>query len=149
MSFRKRSQLDLYSFIHNKEAIWLYAELFLGHHDGSCHGLWWFVVICGDSCHGKLMVIYSDLWWFMSSFVVVHVMVCGSSVKNSLRYWPKHAFSVKTWVVTPHSNCLEKLTLLHEGFVQICWEFTEILTEMCSFSQNMGLLPLILIVSKS
>ena len=24
---------------HNKEAIWLYAELFLGHHDGSCHGL--------------------------------------------------------------------------------------------------------------
>ena len=36
-----------------------------------------------------------------------------------------------------------------EGFVQICWEFTEILTEMCSFSQNMGLLPLIPIVSKS
>ena len=26
--------------IPNKEAIWLYAELFLGHHDGSCHGLW-------------------------------------------------------------------------------------------------------------
>ena len=26
--------------ITNKEAIWLYAELFLGHHDGSCHGLW-------------------------------------------------------------------------------------------------------------
>ena len=26
--------------IYNKEAIWLYAELFLGHHDGSCHGLW-------------------------------------------------------------------------------------------------------------
>ena len=26
--------------ISNKEAIWLYAELFLGHHDGSCHGLW-------------------------------------------------------------------------------------------------------------
>ena len=25
---------------NNKEAIWLYAELFLGHHDGSCHGLW-------------------------------------------------------------------------------------------------------------
>ena len=24
----------------NKEAIWLYAELFLGHHDGSCPGLW-------------------------------------------------------------------------------------------------------------
>ena len=24
----------------NKEAIWLHAELFLGHHDGSCHGLW-------------------------------------------------------------------------------------------------------------
>ena len=31
------------------------------------------------------------------------------------------------------------------------WWFnvTEILTEMCSFSRNMGLLPLILIVSKS
>ena len=28
------------SQIRNKEAIWLYAELFLGHHDGSCHGLW-------------------------------------------------------------------------------------------------------------
>ena len=26
--------------LDNKEAIWLYAELFLGHHDGSCHGLW-------------------------------------------------------------------------------------------------------------
>ena len=26
--------------MNNKEAIWLYAELFLGHHDGSCHGLW-------------------------------------------------------------------------------------------------------------
>ena len=26
--------------IKNKEAILLYAELFLGHHDGSCHGLW-------------------------------------------------------------------------------------------------------------
>ena len=25
---------------NNKEAIWLYAELFLGHHDSSCHGLW-------------------------------------------------------------------------------------------------------------
>ena len=24
--------------IKNKEAIWLYAELFLGHHGGSCHG---------------------------------------------------------------------------------------------------------------
>ena len=27
--------------------------------------------------------------------------------------------------------------------MQIRWEFTEILTEMCSFSQNMGFLPLI------
>ena len=26
------------AFIDNKEAIWLYAELFLGHHGGSCHG---------------------------------------------------------------------------------------------------------------
>ena len=34
-------------------------------------------MICGDSCDGKLVVIYGDLWWFMSSFVVVHVMVCG------------------------------------------------------------------------
>ena len=25
---------------NNKEAIWLYAELFWGHHDGSCHALW-------------------------------------------------------------------------------------------------------------
>ena len=31
------NQLELFL---NKEAIWLYAELFLGHHDGSCHGLW-------------------------------------------------------------------------------------------------------------
>ena len=30
----------LHSLKRNKEAIWLYAELFLGHHDGSCHGLW-------------------------------------------------------------------------------------------------------------
>ena len=59
----------------NKEAIWLYAELFLGHHDGSCHGVWW--------------------------FVVVHVMVCGSSVENSLRYWPKCAFLVKPWGCYP------------------------------------------------
>ena len=42
----------------------------------------------------------------MSWFVVV----CGSSVENSLRYWPKCAFLVKTWVVTPHSHHLEKLT---------------------------------------
>ena len=120
-------------------ALWRFVMV----HGGLYHGLWWFVVICGDSCHGKLVVIYSDLWWFMSSFVVVHVMVCGSSVKNSLRYWPKHAFLVKTWVVIPCSN------RLREGFVQICREFTEILTEMCSFSWNMGLLPLIPIVSKS
>ena len=32
--------LSLIYHTHNKEAIWLYAELFLGHHDGSCHGLW-------------------------------------------------------------------------------------------------------------
>ena len=51
----------------NKEAIWLYAELFLGHHDGSCHGLWGFVVIhvmlCAGFCHSS--------WWFMSWFVVI------------------------------------------------------------------------------
>ena len=58
-------------------------------------------------------------------------------------------FQSKHWVVTPHSDRLEKLTLLREGFMQIRREFTEILTEMCSFSRNMGLLPLILIVSKS
>ena len=52
-------------------------------------------------------------------------------------------------LLPPHSDRLEKLTLLREGFVQIRREFTEILTETCSFSQNMGLLPLILIVSKS
>ena len=33
--------------------------------------------------------------------------------------------------------------------MQMRREFTEILNEMCSFSQNMGLLPLIPIVSKS
>ena len=29
---------ELVSEIINKEAIWPYAELFLGHHGGSCHG---------------------------------------------------------------------------------------------------------------
>ena len=38
------------------------------------------------------------------------------------------------WVVTPHSNRLEKLTLLSEGIVQIRQEFTEILTKTCSFN---------------
>ena len=52
-------------------------------------------------------------------------------------------------LLPPHSDHLEKLTLLREGFVQICRESTEILTEMCSFSRNMGLLPPIPIVSKS
>ena len=73
---------DNAKMINNKEAIWLYAELFLGHHDGSCHGLWWFVVIhvmlCAGFCHG--------LWWFMSWFVVIcsdlwfvmiHVIICS------------------------------------------------------------------------
>ena len=35
-----QSTCTLADNIKNKEAIWLYAELFLGHHDGSCHGLW-------------------------------------------------------------------------------------------------------------
>ena len=52
-------------------------------------------------------------------------------------------------LLPPHSDRLEKLALLREGFMQIRWEFTELLTEMCSFSGNMGLLPLIPIVSKS
>ena len=52
-------------------------------------------------------------------------------------------------VVTPHSNRLEKLTLLSKGVVEIRQEFTELLTEMCRFSRNMGLLPLIPIISKS
>ena len=34
------SKLSEFKQLLNKEAIWLYAELFLGHHDGSCHGLW-------------------------------------------------------------------------------------------------------------
>ena len=34
------SSFILFKDTENKEAIWLYAELFLGHHDGSCHGLW-------------------------------------------------------------------------------------------------------------
>ena len=57
--------------------------------------------------------------------------------------------SSKRRVVTPHSDRLKKLTLLREGFVQIRREFTEILTETYSFSRNVGLLPLIPIVSKS
>ena len=88
------------------------------------------VIICGGPCHG--------LWWF----VVVPSRIHWDIDQNML-------FLVKTWVVIPYSNRLEKLTLLREGFVQICREFTEILTEMCSFSQNMRLLPLIPIVSKS
>ena len=48
---------------------------------------------------------------------------------------------VKTWGCCPHSDRLEKLTLLREGFVQIRRELTEILTKTLSFSQNMGLLP--------
>ena len=35
-----RKHNEVKPFKCNKEAIWLYAELFLGHHDGSCHGLW-------------------------------------------------------------------------------------------------------------
>ena len=57
--------------------------------------------------------------------------------------------SQKHGVVAPHSDRLKKLILLREGFVQIRRESTEILTETSSFSQNMGLLPLIPIVSKS
>ena len=34
----KRKEATLIPII-NKEAIWLYAELFLGHHGGLCHGL--------------------------------------------------------------------------------------------------------------
>ena len=55
---------------------------FLGHHDGSCHGLWWFVVIhvmlCAGFCHGSwwfmswFVVICSDLW-----FVMIHVIICS------------------------------------------------------------------------
>ena len=84
---------------------------------GFCHGSWWFmswfVVICSDLWFVVIhvmvnlwwfIVICGDLWWFMSLFVVVHVMVCGG-----LWYFHFH----------------------------------------CSFSQNMGLLPLILIVLRS
>ena len=38
--FAHEDQGQRLEIINNKEAIWLYAELFLGHHDGSCHGLW-------------------------------------------------------------------------------------------------------------
>ena len=49
---------------NNKEAIWLYAEIFLGISMSwfvvVCSGLWWFnVMVCGG------------LWWF--------VVVCGGS----------------------------------------------------------------------
>ena len=107
----------------NKEAIWLYTELFWGHHDSLCHGLWWFVAIHvmlsvmvhGSLCHGLwwfvvthvmvnlwwFIVICGDLWCLISSIVVVHVMVCGGSIENSLKYWPKHAVLVKTWGCYP------------------------------------------------
>ena len=67
ISIRNAGQIHEIGQNSNKEAIWFYAELFLGHHDGSCHGLWWFVVIhvmlCAGFCHGW--------WWFMSWFVVI------------------------------------------------------------------------------
>ena len=52
------------------------------------------------------------------------------------------------WVVASHFVS-KKLTLVHEGLVPLHQEFTELLTKMCSFSQNIGLLPLILTVSKN
>ena len=42
------------------------------------------------------------------------------------------------WVVASHFDCLKKLTLVHEGLVPLHQEFTELLTKMCSFSQNHG-----------
>ena len=56
---------------------------------GFCHGSWWFmswfVMICSDLWFVVIhvmenlwwfIVICGDLWWFMSLFVVVHVIVC-------------------------------------------------------------------------
>ena len=43
------------------------------------------------------------------------------------------SFSQNVGVVTPHFDCLEKLTLVCEGFVQIHQEITKMLTKMCSF----------------
>ena len=88
------------------------------------------VIICSGPCHG--------LWWFVVAPLRIHL-----DIDRNMQFYSKHG------VVTPYSNCLEKLTLLCEGFVQIRREFTEILTETCSFSRNMGLLPLIRIVWKS
>ena len=57
---------------NNKEAIWLYAELFFG-------SSWWFmswlVVISSDSCHGLwwfIVMVRGGSWWF-------NVMVHGGS----------------------------------------------------------------------
>ena len=57
----------------------------------------------------------------------------------------------QTWFPGTHCTYLKKLTLVCEGFVQICQKFTEteILTKLCSFSQKMGSLPFILTVSKN
>ena len=55
----------------------------------------------------------------------------------------------QTWFPGTHCTYLKKLTLVREGFVQIRWKFTEILTKLCSFNQKMGSLPLILTVSKN
>ena len=49
----------------------------------------------------------------------------------------------------PCYNHLEKLTLLHEGLKAIHQELTKILIKMCSFAQNIGLLPLVVIIKKN
>ena len=61
------------------------------------------------------------------------------------------AVLVETWeVVGPLIPIVSKMgiTLLQKVCVQIRREFPEILTETCSFSRNMGLLPLIPIVTQ-
>ena len=50
--FRGVGDVNRHVKTHNKEAIWLYAELFLGISKFvvvKCHGLWWFVVVRSDS----------------------------------------------------------------------------------------------------
>ena len=133
MSFIKRSQLDLDSVIYNKEAIWLDAELFLGHHDASCHGLWWFVVIhvmlCEGFCHGS--------WWFMSWFVVICSDLWFVVIHVMLNLW---------WFIVICDDSCHHLWWSMSWFVVVCGSSVKnslrYWPKHAFFSQNMGCYPL-------
>ena len=135
--------------------------------------LWWFIVICGDlwwfmsSFVVVHVMVCGGLWYFhfhcsfsqdmgllpliliISRSYPYFVKVSCKSVENWLRYWPKRSVLVETWGCCPSFRSSRKVNPLREGFVQIHRELTEILTKTFSFSRNMGLLPLVPIVSKS